>query len=161
MDKTFLRMARRTINTIDDFISLEGELLGESRWIEINQEIINHFADVTFDHQWIHIDHERALVESPYKSTIAHGYLTLSLLPYLLDDIIEVNNLEYLVNYGIKDMTYKSVVLSGNRIRLVATLNKAKDLGNICKADIHCRFEIDGQDEPALEGSIIYLYYFT
>ena len=153
-------MAKRIINSIDDLIVLKGELLGESKWIEISQEVINCFADATFDHQWIHIDSERALVESPYKSTIAHGYLTLSLLPYLLDDIIEVNNLEHLVNYGIKDMTYKSAVLSGNRIRLVATLNKAKDIGNICQTEIHCRFEIEGQDSPALEGSIIYLYYF-
>lgn len=153
-------MARRIINTVDDFISLKGDLLGVSRWIEISQEIINHFADATFDHQWIHTDSERAKVESPYETTIAHGYLTLSLLPSLLDDIIAVNNLQRLVNYSIKDMTYKNVVLSGSRIRLVATLNKAKDLGNICKAEITCRFEIEGQEMPALEGNIIYLYYF-
>lgn len=153
-------MTKKIINSIDDFVSLKGELLGESRWLEISQEIINCFAEATFDHQWIHTDPDRAEVESPYKSTIAHGYLTLSLLPTLLDDIIEVNNLERLVNYSIKDMTYKSAVLSGSRIRLVATLNRAKDLGNICKPEIHCRFEIDGQDIPALEGTIVYLYYF-
>lgn len=153
-------MEKKTINNIDDFVALKGKLLGESRWIEISQEIINRFADATFDYQWIHTDPDRALVESPYKSTIAHGYLTLSLLPNLLDDIIDVNNLEQLVNYGIKDMTYMSPVLSGSRIRLVATLNKAKDIGNICKAEIHCRFEIEGQGTPALEGTVIYLYYF-
>ena len=153
-------MAKRIINSIDDFVALKGERLGESSWLEISQEIINCFADATFDHQWIHTDSVRAKIESPYQSTIAHGYLTLSLLPYLLNDIIEVNNLEHLVNYGIKEMIYKNAVLSGNRIRLVATLNKAKDLGNICKTEIHCRFEIDGIDEPALEGTIIYLYYF-
>ena len=153
-------MGKKIINNIDDFVVLKGKLLGESRWIEISQEIIDRFADATFDHQWIHTDPDRALVESPYKSTIAHGYLTLSLLPNLLDDIINVNNLEQLVNYCIKDMTYKSPVLSGNRIRLVATLNKAKDIGNICKTEILCRFEIEGQDAPALEGTIIYLYYF-
>ncbi len=153
-------MKKKLINSIDDFVALNGELLGESRWLEISQEVINSFADATFDHQWIHTDPQRALTESSYKSTIAHGYLTLSLLPTLLDDIIDVNNLEHLVNYGIKDMTYKSAVLSGNRIRLIATLSKAKDIGNICKAEIHCRFEIEGHDTPALEGSIIYLYYF-
>lgn len=153
-------MKNRVISSIDDFVALNGTLLGESRWIEISQEIINRFADATFDHQWIHTDPDRALVDSPYKSTIAHGYLTISLLPTLLDDIIDVNNLEQLVNYGIKDMTYKSAVLSGNRIRLVATLSKAKDIGSICKAEIHCRFEIEGQDTPALEGSVIFLYYF-
>ena len=153
-------MNKQVIDSIDDFVALKGKVLGESRWIEISQEIIDRFADATFDHQWIHTDPDRALVESPHKSTIAHGYLTLSLLPNLLDDIINVNNLEQLVNYGIKDMTYKSPVLSGSRIRLVATLNKAKDIGNICKAEIHCRFEIAGQDVPALDGTIIYLYYF-
>ena len=153
-------MAKQIINTIDDFIALKGELLGESRWIEISQEIINCFADATFDHQWIHTNPQKAAIESPYKTTIAHGYLTISLLPFLLDDIIEVNNLEHLVNYGIKDMIYKSAVLSGNRIRLIATLNKTKDLGNICKTEIHCRIEIDGKNEPALEGTVIYLYYF-
>ena len=153
-------MKNQVIDSIDDLVALKGKVLGESRWIVISQEIIDRFADATFDHQWIHTDTERALVESPYKSTIAHGYLTLSLLPTLLDDIIDVNNLEHLVNYGIKDMTYKSAVLSGDRIRLIATLSKAKDIGNICKAEIHCRFEIEGQDTPALEGSVIYLYYF-
>lgn len=153
-------MERQIINSIDDFIALKGEVLGKSRWLEISQVIIDNFADATFDHQWIHTDPKRAKVDSPYKTTIAHGYLTLSLLPSLLDDIIEVNNLDHLVNYGIKDMTYKSAVLSGNCIRLVATLNKAKDIGNICKAEIHCSFEIEGQDTPALEGTIIYLYYF-
>lgn len=153
-------MKNRVINSIDDFVALTGKPLGKSKWIEISQEIINRFADATFDYQWIHTDPERALVESPYRSTIAHGYLTISLVPYLLDDIIEVNNLEHLVNYGIKDMTYKSAVLSGDRIRLVAALDKVKDIGNICKAEIHCRFDIEGQDAPALEGSIIYLYYF-
>lgn len=153
-------MGKKIINSIDDFISLKGKILGKSRWIEVSQEIINHFADATFDHQWIHIDSARAKLESPYETTIAHGYLTLSLLPSLLDDIIEVNNLQQLVNYSIKDMTYKNIVLSGSSIRLVAILNKAKDLGNICKAEINCRFEIEGQDIPALEGTIIYLYYF-
>lgn len=153
-------MDTKIINSIDDFVALKGELLGVSRWLEVSQEVIDSFADVTFDHQWIHTNPERAQVESPYKSTIAHGYLTLSLLPFLLNDIIEVHNLEQLVNYGIKEMTYKSAVLSGNRIRLVATLNKARDLGNICKTEIYCSFEIEGQDIPALEGSVIYLYYF-
>jgi len=148
------------IKSVEDFVQHSGKVLGESNWIVIDQILINEFADATFDHQWIHTNPDRAKVESPYKSTIAHGYLTLSLLPFLLDDIVKVHNLTHLVNYGIKDMTYKSPVLSGHRIRLVAILNKAKDIGNICKAEILCRFEIEGQDEPALEGTIIYLYYF-
>lgn len=154
-------MAKTIINSIDDFLALKGRSLSESKWIDITQKVINHFADATFDYQWIHVDTERAKEDSPYGATIAHGYLILSLLPYLLEDVLEVNNLKQLVNYSIKDMVYKNVVTVNSRIRLSATLKNAKDLGNICKAEIGCRFEIEGQDTPTLEGTIIYLYYFN
>ena len=86
--------AMEKMNSVDFLNSLadtmiKGEVLGKSRWLEISQVIIDNFADATFDHQWIHTDPKRAKVDSPYKTTIAHGYLTLSLLPSLLDDIIE------------------------------------------------------------------------
>jgi acyl dehydratase len=152
-------MAKTIISNIDDFLNLKGEILGTSEWFAINQDTINNFADATFDHQWIHVDTERAKVESPYRTTIAHGYLILSLLPHLLDDIIDVKNLKQLVNYGIKNMTYKNVVFSGSRIRLTARLDKVRDLGDVCKTEIYCVFEIEGQYIPALEGTIIYIYY--
>lgn len=154
-------MAKVTINVIEDLLSLSGEKLGVSRWMLVDQNMINQFADATHDYQWIHVDANKAKIESPYQTTIAHGYLTLSLLPCLLDEILEVRNLKLLVNYSIEKMVYKSVVPVDSKIRMVATLKSAKDLGNICKANIYCSFELEGQENPVLEGSIIYLYYFN
>lgn len=150
-------MAKVTVNVIEDLLSLSGEKLGVSRWMLVDQNMINQFADATHDHQWIHVDANKAKIESPYQTTIAHGYLTLSLLPCLLDEILEVRNLKLLVNYSIEKMVYKSVVPVDSKIRMVATLKSAKDLGNICKANIYCSFELEGQENPVLEGSIIYL----
>ena len=153
-------MEKLIIQSVDDFIKLSGERLGESNWIMIDQNMINQFADVTHDHQWIHVDSERAKEDSPYKSTIAHGYLTLSLLPCLLDEIIEVKNLKQYVNYGIEKMVYKSAVPVNSNLRMSATLKSAKDLGGICKANMLCSFYIEGNENPVLEGTIIYIYYF-
>ena len=153
-------MSKRTIGSVDEFLNLSGDFLGMSEWMTIDQNIINHFADSTFDHQWIHVDKERAETESSYKTTIAHGYLTISLIPHFLDDIIEVRNLKQLVNYSVEKMVFHSAVPVDSKLRMKATLKSAKDLGNICKASIHCSFEIEGKDEPVLDGTIIFLYYF-
>lgn len=153
-------MNKRKIESVEDFLSLSGELLGESDWICVSQEVINLFADATFDHQWIHVDPERAKKESPFQTTIAHGYLTLSLIPHFLDEIIEVVNLKQLVNYCVDKMVFHSAVPVDSRLRMKAKLKSAKDLGNICKASILCSFEVEGKDDPVLEGTIIFLYYF-
>lgn len=153
-------MEKLIIKSVDDFIKLSGERLGESNWIMVDQDMINQFANATHDHQWIHVDTKRAKEEGPYKSTIAHGYLTLSLLPCLLDEIIEVKNLKQYVNYAIEKMVYKSVVPVNSNLRMSATLKSAKDLGGICKANILCSFYIEGNETPVLEGTIIYIYYF-
>lgn len=153
-------MKKRRIGSIEDFLNLSGELLGMSEWICVSQDVINTFADATFDHQWIHIDAERAKAESPYQTTIAHGYLTLSLIPHFIDEIIEVDNLKQLVNYSVDKMVFHSAVPVDSKLRMKATLKSAKDLGNICKASIQCVFEVEGKDEPVLEGTIIFLYYF-
>lgn len=149
------------INSVNDFLQLSSNKLGESKWMLIDQSMINQFADATHDHQWIHVDSEKSKVDSPYKTTIAHGYLTLSLLPCFLNEIIEVNNLKQLVNYSIEKMVYKSIVPVNSKLRMIATLKSAKDLGNICKANIQCTFEIEGQEKPVLEGAIVFLYYFN
>lgn len=154
-------MPKVIINSIEDFLQLSGKKLGESDWMLVDQNMINQFADATHDHQWIHVDSFKAKANSPYKTTIAHGYLTLSLLPCLLDEILEVNNLKQLVNYSIEKMVYKSVVPVDSKLRMVATLRSAKDLGNICKVKIQCSFETECQQEPVLEGSVVFLYYFN
>ena len=101
-------MEKVIINSYEDFEKLVGQQIGVSEYVELPQERINLFADATLDHQWIHVDTERAKVESPFKSTIAHGYLTLSMLPYLWNQIIEVNNLKMMINYGMDKMKFRS-----------------------------------------------------
>lgn len=154
-------MEKLIVNSYDEFASFLGKKLGESEWLEVNQERINLFADATLDHQWIHVDTERAAKESTYKTTIAHGYLTLSLLPYMWNQIIEVNNLKMMVNYGMDKMRFGQPVLVGSRIRLVSSLESIENLRGICKAGIKFQIEIEGQRKPALEGIATFLYYFV
>ncbi len=153
-------MEKLIVNSYEEFASHLGEKLGESEWLLVDQERINLFADATLDHQWIHVDTERAKVESPYKSTIAHGYLTLSLLPYLWEQVIEVNNIKMLVNYGMDKMRFGQAVVTGSRVRLVASLHNIQNLRGICKAEVAFKIEIENQRKPALEGIASFLYYF-
>ena len=122
-------MEKVIINSYEDFEKLVGQQIGVSEYVELTQERINLFADATLDHQWIHIDTERAKTESPFKSTIAHGYLTLSMLPHLWNQIIEVNNLKMMINYGMDKMKFGQAVLSGQSIRLVASLHSLANKG--------------------------------
>lgn len=122
---------------------------------------INLFADATLDHQWIHVDTERAKVESPYHSTIVHGYLTLSLLPHMWNQIIEVNNLKMMINYGMDKMKFGQAVLAGQSIRMVASLHSLQNLRGVAKAEIKFTIEIKDQPKKALEGIAIFLYYFN
>lgn len=153
-------MEKLIINSYDEFAAYLGKDLGSSEWLLLDQERINLFADATLDHQWIHVDVDRAKVESPYKSTIAHGYLTLSVLPYLWDQIIQVNNITMLVNYGMDKMRFGQPVISGNRVRLVTKLHNIQNLRGICKTEIDFKIEIENQRKPALEGIASFLYYF-
>ena len=153
-------MSKLIINSYEDFEQWVGKQLGISDYLEIPQERINLFADATLDHQWIHVDTERAKVESPFKSTIVHGYLTLSLLPHLWDQIIEVNNLKMMINYGMDKIKFGQPVLSGQRIRLVANLQSLQNLRGVAKAEIKFSIEIEGEKKKALEGVAIFLYYF-
>lgn len=136
-----------------------GEVLGTSDWLEVPQERINLFADATLDHQWIHVDEEKAKA-GPFGQTIVHGYLTLSLLPYLWEQIIEVKNLKMMVNYGMDKMKFGQAVLSGQSVRLVATLQSIANLRGICKAEIKFTIEIKDERKPALTGVATFLYHF-
>lgn len=149
------------INSYEEFAAHLGEEIGTSEWLTVDQDRINQFADATLDHQWIHVDVERAKTESPYKSTIVHGYLTLSLLPYFWNQIIKVNNLKMLVNYGMDKMRFGQAVPVGSRLRMVTKLHKIANLRGICKASIAFKIEIEGQRKPALEGIATFLYYFN
>ena len=149
------------INSYEEFAAHLGEEIGTSEWLTVDQDRINQFADATLDHQWIHVDVERAKAESPYKSTIVHGYLTLSLLPYFWNQIIKVNNLKMLVNYGMDKMRFGQAVTVGSRLRMVTKLHEIANLRGICKASIAFKIEIEGQRKPALEGIATFLYYFN
>ena len=149
-----------TINSYEEFEKYLGQKLGKSEWLEVDQNRINAFADATLDHQWIHVDTEKAK-EGPFGQTIVHGYLTLSLLPYMWEQIIKVNNLKMMVNYGMDKMKFGQAVLSGQSIRLVTTLHSIANLRGICKVEIKFTIEIKDQKKPALTGIATFLYHFN
>lgn len=136
-----------TINSYEEFEKYLGQELGKSDWLEIDQDRINAFADATLDHQWIHVDPEKAK-NGPFGQTIVHGYLTLSLLPYMWEQIIKVNNLKMMVNYGMDKMKYGQAVLSGQSVRLVTTLHSIANLRGICKVEIKFTIEIKTKRSP-------------
>ena len=153
-------MSKVVINNYEEFAAMLGKNIGISDYVELTQERINLFADATLDHQWIHVNPEKAAVESPFKTTIAHGYLTLSMLPHLWNQIIEVNNLKMMVNYGMDKMKFGQAVKSGESIRLVADLLSIANLRGTVKAEIKFAIEIKDQKKKALEGVATFLYYF-
>lgn len=153
-------MEKLIVNNYDEFAAYLGKNLGVSEWVELPQERINQFADATLDHQWIHVDPERAKA-GPFGQTIVHGYLTLSLLPYMWEQIVEVNNLKMMVNYGMDKMKFGQAVLSGQSVRLVTTLQSIANLRGICKVEIKFAIEIKDQKKPALTGVATFLYHFN
>ena len=153
-------MEKVIINSYEEFAAYAGKVIGTSSPICIDQERINKFADATSDHQWIHVDTERAKVESPFQSTIAHGYLTLSVLPKLWQEIIEVNNITMLVNYGIEDMKFAQPVLAGQSITLTAKLKNIQDLRGIAKVEMGFVLKIAETGKKAAQGTALFLYHF-
>lgn len=153
-------MSQLIINNFDEFAQYTGQELGVSDYLKITQEQINLFADATLDHQWIHVDTERAKTESPYKSTIAHGYLNLSVLPYLWAQVLKVNNVKMLVNYGIEKLRFNQPVPVGNEVRLRAALVSLTNLRGIAKAEIKVSLEIKDCPKTALDATVVFLYHF-
>jgi acyl dehydratase len=143
-----------------EFESYLGNELGTSDWHTITQQQINQFADATLDHQWIHTDPERAKNEGPFGGTIAHGYLTVSLLPYFWHQIADVQNLKMEINYGIESMKFSQPVLVDSRVRLIAKLSAILNLRGVTKATIGVTMEIEGQKKPAYVGEVVFLYHF-
>lgn len=153
-------MGKLTINSYDEFESYVGKELGTSEYHKITQEQINKFADATLDHQWIHVDVERAKKESPYGSTIAHGYLSVSMLAHLWFQSIEVNNITMLVNYGIENMKFGQAVVVDSEVRILTKLKALTNLRGTAKAEVEVVLEIKGSKKHALKGVIIFLYQF-
>lgn len=154
-------MEKIIINSYSEFEQYVGKEIGVSDYHKVTQEQINMFADATLDHQWIHTDVERAEKESAYGTTIAHGYLNISILPYLWQQIIEVNNIKMLVNYGIEKLKFNQPVLVNSEIRIRAALNSLTNLRGIAKAEIEVTLEIKDNKKPALTGTLIFLYHFN
>jgi acyl dehydratase len=154
-------MAKITINSYNEFAKYEGKEIGVSDFLKITQEQINKFADATLDFQWIHTDTVRAETESQFGSTIAHGYLTLSILPYLWEQIIQVNNIKMQVNYGIEKFKFMEAVRVNDEVRLNVKVMSVKDLRGVCKAEMQATLEIKNRKKPAYIGTIVFLYHFN
>lgn len=136
-----------------------GEHLGYSEYVEITQEQVNTFADATGDHQWIHVDPERAKAESPFGGPIAHGYLTLSLGPMLAPQIMRVEGIKLGVNYGAEKIRFPSPVPVGSKLRLGAELTGVSDIPGGAQVTMTFIFEVEGAPKPSCVANIIFRYY--
>lgn len=147
----------RTFANLDEFVAAKGESLGFSEWHKITQEQVTAFADATGDHQWIHVDLERA-ASGPFGGTIAHGYLTVSLLPVLSMEIFRIEKLTMGINYGLDRVRFPSPVPTGSSIRAEATLTDVKQthLGSL--AHVRMRVEIEGQQKAACVADTLSLF---
>lgn len=148
------------INSFEEYKSFEGKIIGVSEWHKIDQQQINKFAVATLDHQWIHIDAERAKNEGPFGSTIAHGYLTLSLIPFLWKQIADVQDVKMEINYGIENFKFGQAVLVDSEVQLQATAKSITNLRGTVKAVIEAKLAIKGQAKAAYTGDVVFLYHF-
>ena len=151
-------MAARSV-AYADVKSLVGTELGVSDWHAVTQEEINAFAECTHDHQWIHIDVERAKKDSPFGGPVAHGYYTLSLAPYLMDQIWAVEGIRMGVNYGLNKLRFPSPVPVGKRVRARATLDDAEDVTGGMQVTVGLTFEVEGSSKPACVAEGVYRFY--
>jgi acyl dehydratase len=147
-----------TIDGIDGLKARVGQHLGYSDYVEITQERVNLFAEATGDHQWIHVDVERATT-GPFGGPIAHGYLTLSLGPVLLPEILQVSGVTMGVNYGTNKVRFPSPVPVGAKLRLGATLAGVEDVTGGAQLTIALVFEMEGAPKPACVAEVVYRYY--
>jgi acyl dehydratase len=138
----------KTFSGLDEFVAAQGAELGPTDWLEVTQDRVNLFADATDDHQWIHIDPERA-ANGPFGGTIAHGLLTLSLLPHFTHQLYTVDNVAMAINYGYNKVRFITPVRVGAKIRARAQIAKVDRLDGAVQATVTVTVEIDGSDKPA------------
>lgn len=153
-------MSSVTIGSFNDFQQYLGKEIGVSSYLRIDQSMIDKFAEATLDRQWIHVDTQRAATESPFKKTIAHGYLALSLVPYLWNQIAEINNLKMLINYGLEKLKFNQPVTVGSEVRLKVSLESITNLRGITKVALNAELEIKDNPKPAFTATVILLYHF-
>ena len=151
----------RTFTSPAELLAAQGETLGTSDWVEVTQDRINTFADATGDHQWIHVDVERAKVESPFGGPIAHGFLTVSLLPMLSWQIWTVEGTKLAVNYGMNKLRFPSPVPVGAKVRSTAVLTEVSEVaGGGLQLVVSSTVEIEGGSKPACVAEMVSRLYF-
>jgi acyl dehydratase len=148
-----------TVDGVEGIKSLIGKDLGKSDWIEITQEKVNTFADATGDHQWIHVDPERATKESPFGGPIAHGYLTLSLTPLFLPQLLNFTGFSMGVNYGTEKVRFPSPVPVGSKLRAGAVVEDVTEIKGGVQMQVVVTFEVDGATKPACVATIVLRQY--
>ncbi len=151
----------RIITSIDDAKALVGEEVGLSDWVVIDQHRIDQFAEATADHQWIHVDTERAAREMPDGKTIAHGYLTLALIPAFTSDFVHVENLARAINFGLNKVRFYAPVPVGSRLRGRAVVLKAQQRAGALLLTSEVRLEVEGQRKPACVAETLGMYFFN
>ena len=147
----------RVFNGLDELRAAVGEHLGHSDWVPITQEQVNAFAEATGDHQWIHVDPERAAKESPFGGPVAHGYLTLSLVPVLLAQIVEITGFRMAVNYGTEKVRFPAPVPVGSRIRLHVAVGDVVDIPAGKQMTFHHTIELEDSEKPACVAETVVL----
>jgi acyl dehydratase len=148
-----------TANGLDELKALAGTDLGHTGWLEITQERVNAFADATDDHQWIHVDREKAAA-GPFGRTIAHGFLTLSLVIPLFGELAAVKGVSMGINYGLNKVRFPAPVPVGSKIRLAAQMGAVEDAGvNAVQAVVDFTIEVEGSEKPACVAQGLYRYY--
>ncbi|MBW7931495.1 MAG: MaoC family dehydratase [Gammaproteobacteria bacterium] len=152
-------MGPRIVRTIEDAKALVGQEIGVSDWVLVDQQRIDRFAEATDDHQWIHVDVERARSEMPGGQTIAHGYLVVSLLPALMDKLVTMPTLQRAINYGLNKVRFKNPVPAGSRVRLRSVLLQAQKRAGALQVILENTIEIEGQAKPACVAEVIALYF--
>jgi len=148
-------MAQTTADGVEGVQALVGQRLGHTDWLAITQEQVDRFADATGDHQWIHVDPERAAKESPFGGPVAHGFLTLSLLPMLLPQLLETTGFRMGVNYGTEKVRFPSPVPVGARIRAGAVLDSATPFDGGVQLVVTVTVEVEGQSKPAMVATTV------
>ncbi|MEE6178967.1 MaoC family dehydratase [Mycobacterium sp. 050134] len=148
----------RTFDSVADLAAAAGETIGASDWVTVTQDDVDLFADATGDHQWIHVDPERA-AKGPFGTTIAHGFMTLALLPRLQHQIYTVNGIKLAINYGLNKVRFPAPVPVGSRVRAVTSLVSVDDLGNgAAQATMSTTVEIEGSPKPACVAESVVRY---
>ncbi|MBT0565605.1 MaoC family dehydratase [Williamsia sp. CHRR-6] len=145
----------RVFTSATDILAAVGDELGTSEWLTITQERVNQFADATGDHQWIHIDAQRATAESPFGGPIAHGYLTLSLVPFLGAQVYRIDGTKLAINYGSNKVRFPAPVLVGSDVQLSATLTDAKEVGAMLELVVTVTVTVRDAPKPSLVAETI------